>query len=514
MERHWQGMSVALLATALALLGCKERDPLFCDNVTRFCTDPTRPVCNLEKAECEPDGGTITDMGGGDMHLNCSTSAMCDDTAPICASGMCRACTRASDDAECAAHNASTPRCDSTSGKCVACTPATQASDCSTVTPICDTNGACRKCAAHSECPSGVCIFDGASAGSCASSSQIAYVDNKAMTPSTCALTGTHDGSSPATAFCDIQNGVDSARPFVLVAGHAGKPYGKVAITTSKTVTVIGPGQGGAQPASIYDATNVGVAITLSGAGTTGALTLDGLEIGDRTNPTTQDGISCNAAAGAAITLIVRRSAIQHSGKVGVNATGCDVTMDADVVANNTGGGLLLQSSDFTVENTIVALNGSASSTFGGIQPNGPGPANRQLIINSTVVENTAKNMAGIYSALDCVAAAAPIIFNVVANSNSNSQINPACTLDHSAFAGGTGTNTNLTNCTDANLFVDPANFDFHPRTAAVAPCPTTLLGKGSTSFMSVAAPDHDFGGSVRPQPTGSMPDVGAIEVP
>lgn len=513
-------MRLTWLAFAIVWIGCSRFSAQRC-RTDADCQRFGGAICDQTTRTCwtSPPDGSVPDLIGADLTpMSCTTSADCTSPEqPICgATHECRSCVGPSDNADCAAHDAMTPRCDADTGQCAACRMAMQDVDCDSATPICSADGSCQKCSAHAQCSSGVCKLDGASAGACAAASEIAYVDNKGVTPMVCAQTGTHDGSSPATAFCDVQAGVDSNKPYVLVAGHLGAPYSKLLISSSKVVSIIGPGQGVAQPATIYDATNAGVAVSLTGAGITASVTLDGMEIGDRTNVTTQDGVLCSAASGAVGRLTVRRTTIQRSGKFGVNASGCDVTCDGAIIGPGNGtGGIILSSSDATIVNSLIDNNGTTTSNLGGVGFSGTGPTNRAQLINSTIVENTAKNQAGVYSGIDCTMGAAPVIFNTVVNGNSNGQINAACSLTFSAYAGASGpTNTDLTNCSDSALFMNPGGFDFRPKSTPTAPCGVTLLGKGTTALMSIAAPDHDLTSAARPQPAGSMPDIGAYEEP
>jgi hypothetical protein len=284
--------------------------------------------------------------------------------------------------------------------------------------------------------------------------------------------------------------------------------YTHVAISTTRTVTIIGPGQGVAAPAEIFDATNDLLSLSATSAGVTINATVDGLEIGDRTNNTLQNIVYCNTIAGGAATLTIRRSALQHTAgtnKYGLTATSCAVTMDSDVVENNGPGGLLFATSDFTVENSVIALNGGPASLFGGIQMSGTGTANRAQLINVTIADNSAKNQAGVYSGIDC-GGTNPVVFNSVVASNANNQLNASCTLGYSAFAGATGTNHDITGCTDTTLFVNSGANPYKPLPTATVPC--ILVGKGAAAYMSVSAPAFDLLGAPRP----ASPSDGAYE--
>lgn len=83
--------------------------------------------------------------------------------------------------------------------------------------------------------------------------------------------------------------------------------------------------------------------------------------------------------------------------------------------------------------------------------------------------------------------------------------------LFNNAFSGGTGTNEDLSNpsgtaCSQAQIFVDAANGDYHPEKGNPRPC--TLVDQGTLS----GAPDHDLDGTARPQPAGGSFDIGAYE--
>jgi hypothetical protein len=500
-----------LLLGCLLLSSCRYYyvENVYCDGTQQYaCNDPLRPVCNKILNVCTgpSDGGA--DSGAPVACTQATATTDCPTTAPVCGDqGFCRPCNSASDDPVCQSRSSSTPLCatgGTSIGQCVACRAN---GDCSGTTPICTNAGTCRPCTAHTDCASGACALDGTSAGSCVDPTNITYVDNN---PAKC----TGGTGTPTMPLCNLQNGVDAGRPYVVVTGHLGMPYGKVSITTSKAITIIGPGQGSPQPATIYDTSSNDQFSVNAGAGVTISATVDGIEIGDRATTTLQNGAYCNASGGASAKIVIRRSAVQHSGKVGVTASGCDVVMDSDVVAYNTGGGLSLANTDFTVENAVLVLNGGAASLLGGVQVSGSGATNRAQLINLTIADNTAKNITGVYSGLDCIGGAAPVVFNSVVVSNSNAQINPNCTLAYSSFPGGTATNTDLANCSSSTLFVGSGANPYQPKSTATAPCAVTLLGKGTNSYMSVPAPDHDLTGAPRPQPAGSMPDDGAYEVP
>jgi hypothetical protein len=542
-------MRLAWLLLLAPLGAACEKNPLYCDGTAaRRCLDPSRPYCNVDKNECEstPQGGDMAMCVASDCHVNmdmgdggssmCTTGCMdmagrpdlmpmctvatvatsCASAAkPICdaTSQTCRQCSSSVDDTQCAAHGNGKNHCNTTSHVCVECN---MNSDCTTSTkPVCDTGtNTCRACAANSECPSlgtwpeggatgGVCNGD----GSCATAGSVAFVDNRGIN-STCSTVHPSPAGTAADPYCDIAAGVATTKAIVLVEGQtpaATSTYGKVSITANKNVRIVGPGQGAAATAEIYDATNAELNVTLSGAGTNAVVVIDGLVIGDATNSSVQDAIDCSATSGATIKLTIVHSNIQHSSKVGLTATSCDITMDQDIVQNNTAGGISLGSTDFTVQNTVIANNGTTSTSFGGIQMTGNGPAVRAQLINITIADNSAKNQVGDYSAIDC-GGTAPAILNAVVANNINTQLNASCTLSYSSYPTGSGTNHDISGCSDAALFVNSGANPYQPLPTAAGKC--ILVGKGMSANAGVSAPTYDLLGAPRP----AMPSDGAYE--
>jgi hypothetical protein len=491
------------VAAGLAAPSCR-RNSLYCDT-SHPCSDSTRPFCDFNGRECV---SAAPDLAGG----ACQVSAQCPNQMPICEGGSCRACSSSADNAECANHNNSTPYCNPATGACVQCS---QSTECSGTTPICGSDGICRPCQTHAECPSGICLFDGASAGECADVALVAYVDNKGSV-STCNANGmVHDGNSPFTAFCDIPSGVSSPKPFVLVTGHGntGAAYSSFSISGSTTKTIVGPGLGSSNPALIFDVTVDQVAVTASG-GNTISLVLDGLEIGDRSLSNGHNGVSCTTSGGSMAKIAIRRSTIQRAGLFGITSTSCDITVDQSIVGpSNNSGGLYLKTSDFTLQNSVVQKNGSATSTFGGVQITTLGPAFRGNIINVDVLNNACENQNNRYSGIDCAMGTVSVLNTAVLGNTVGVPTGPVelrgtCSVDHSAFSGATGTNTNLANCTVGDVFAA----DFSPLTTAGGSCPTTVIGKGAAAFSGATAPSYDLNGAARPQPATSSSDIGAIE--
>jgi hypothetical protein len=281
---------------------------------------------------------------------------------------MCRACASSADNAVCAARSAATPYCATggpSAGQCVQCTTATQAVDCTGNTPICGSDGTCRKCAAHAECPSagnwgdgtaaqGVCVFDGASAGSCAPSNKIAYVDNGGHSITACKGDGnTHDGSTPAKAYCDVQDAVGGTQPFIVVKGNGNASYGGAStggtnVNVARDVTVVGPGGSAATTAQISSGVSATPCISVGSAVT---VVVDGFELGQSSSGI---GLACT---GVNTVLIARRNSVHSAGGGGVNASNCTLTLDGNDIENNAPGGVSGSNSTLTITNNKIANN-------------------------------------------------------------------------------------------------------------------------------------------------------------
>ncbi|HEU0036311.1 MAG TPA: right-handed parallel beta-helix repeat-containing protein [Kofleriaceae bacterium] len=124
----WLVVAAAALAT-----GCKERNPLFCENPDH-ANDPA----------CLSDGG-----------------GPCDDTSDC---------------------SGNTPLCKIPPGQCVQCLDNV---DCGALTPICGDDNACHSCTLDTECGSQVCLDD----GSCASSDAVLFAAPTGSDVAGCGLT-------------------------------------------------------------------------------------------------------------------------------------------------------------------------------------------------------------------------------------------------------------------------------------------------------------------------------------
>jgi hypothetical protein len=514
-----------VIVAAGCTIGCT-LDPnpgVYCDGTSAHkCTDPNFPYCDVTQHRCEenPDAGMCTvdpincrdggvidsgtpdvacmlpcnklDMTTVDLEPQCTSSAQCMDTVPICAAQMCRACM-SGDDAECAIHNPATPRCNTTTQACVQCQPATatQSGDCQAAAPVCGTDSTCRKCAAHSECTSQVCSFN----GTCADPATVLYVNSGG------GCTGTTHAGTTGDPYCQIKDALGNLGGKTVVRVFpSSTAYSAISIT-SGTVAIIGPPidvPATVSPATVQvtgDASNP--AINISGGST--VVTLDGIEVTGVF--TAGNGIFCsNGAVGPTVT-ITRSSA---HGLVGaaVTVTNCKITMDRDAIYQNTGGGLAFSGAQYSIQNCFFYGNTSSGSApaiaFGNSSTELAGGAGFQ---HNTVAKNsTLSGVAGIA----CNSGNTTIKNSIVSGNSSGGS--PSDT-------GGSGTCVNSGSAITPSPAPDFVNtvgptYDFH-LSGLTANNMACCIDKITSS-----ADAYDYDGRSRPQPTGGKFDEGAHEFP
>jgi hypothetical protein len=164
---------------------------------------------------------------------------------------------------------------------------------------------------------------------------------------------------------------------------------------------------------------------------------------------------------------------------------------------------------------------GVSGSPTGGISVTNVGETGKMTIANLSVVNNKIRTSSTAIPSIACAVFVTALINTVIiGNTGGNPTMEfaatdcsgPSTNFNNNAFSGGTGTNEDLLNppvgpaCTQGQLFVDPANNDFHPRKGGARPC--TLVDQGTPN----GAPTHDLEGTPRPQPAGGNFDIGCYE--
>lgn len=203
-----------------------------------------------------------------------------------------------------------------------------------------------------------------------------------------------------------------------------------------------------------------------------------------------------------------------------------NIFIENNVISHNSGNegaGILISSSAVTILNNLVSSN-SSDLMGGGISCFYE--TTSIDMINNTITENTAQSGGGIafFNEADL-----PLINNNIWGNiaSDGSQIylyeegtNPNfynCNIEGGVAAfggeGAAGFSGDYESCIDADpLYVDPENGDFHLQDSS--PCIGAGIDEIEVNGTWYYAPEFDIEGNPRPNPAGSMPDIGAYENP
>jgi len=206
----------------------------------------------------------------------------------------------------------------------------------------------------------------------------------------------------------------------------------------------------------------------------------------------------------------------------------CNPELINNIITNNyarlAGGGVTISyNSNPILKNNLIANN----SAFGDDYSNGGGiniSYCNPILINNTITNNSTISITRGGGGISCLYAS-PILINTILCGNTASSGDQVylyavssdpdfyyCDVEGgtAAFAGsGSGGNYNGTyqNNVDADpLFVNAATGDYNLSD------PSLCIGAGIDSVAGYHAPPTDIDGNPRPNPTGSMPDIGAYE--
>jgi hypothetical protein len=480
---------------------------------------------------CMLDGSTNDDMSvsidGGpceticpnvdmapDLRPSCVDSSTCPSPSPVCMNGKCGPCVPANDmgaSNECAMYHAPANLC-GPSGGCVQCL---SKDDCQSFNQTCNlASNTCGPCSKHSDCTTGVCK----SGGACASPGEVYYVDNRGAATVTACKTAnpTADGKSWATAFCDISDatGSPSPRPYVVVKGSA-TAYG--AVSLNATVAAIGPmtiiGPGHSAPTTAKIAPTTGPAVSLATSGNNATLTVDGFELIGSGGGSPAAGAKCQVITSGTPSLTVLNSYIHNSGAYGIDSSGCGLTLDANIIYQNTGGGVSINGGSVVASNNLIVGNGTG----------GPGVVlagnfSSMLWWFNTVADNL--RTGGQAGGFNCggVLSGAPLIQASIIWGN---------TKDGTGSSVGSGcsfTYTDIDDTTTPSGGGNVGNFKLDPMlTSGTLPTTGYRIPSGSpckdkitaaTGLVGGTLPNHDVDGNPRPRMATGGYDCGASQAP
>ena len=403
LRRHRTTLASLVL---VALAGCFiEHIPGISCKSDDDCSGTSFPVCDVVHGTCV-SSSVINPDGGSDMTtpVACTSSSMCPLTAPTCgAEGLCVACaTPGMSSSDCATYHPATPLC-GTNGSCVECNTK---DNCDQQHLTCSmTTFTCVNCASNADCTSGVC---NTTSGMCVDESKLIYVNNAPT-----AFCSEGGAGSFAAPFCTVQRGLNvaaaSGKQLVVFAGsgyhEALQANSSLNAGNAYVVSVVGSGNPLIQPAGAGPVLSV-----LGNATKQVTVTFDGVTLDGSTVTDGSDAVDCagggSAYGGTVLNLV--RSTIKSSAAVGVSATTkCTVALDADLLRDNKGGAIKLDTTDFALTNLLVLSNGTATqganngSTFGAIDVSAAGELGKMTMANLTIVGNKADNNATA-SAMQC----------------------------------------------------------------------------------------------------------------
>jgi len=143
----------------------------------------------------------------------------------------------------------------------------------------------------------------------------------------------------------------------VVVAASSAK-YGPLSFALTQNETIVGPGTKTTNQAVIFTNGGLDCVSVFPAATNNVTLVLDGLAIGYSGGPTSGNGIACTQSTGTTANVTVTNSTIQRQGAAGVMSTGCNVTLDANSITGNSGGGVSFSGSTvYTVTNNFITDN-------------------------------------------------------------------------------------------------------------------------------------------------------------
>lgn len=345
-----------------------------------------------------------------------------------------------------------TPVCDVTGSKtCVQCVAPDQIAACTGATPACGSDHTCRACEAHSECASAACLDD----GSCASESEVAYVDPMGTDNNMC---------TKATPCTKVAKALATNRLYVKFRGTTDE-----AVTiTDKNVTFL------ADPGAKLTRTNNGNILVIDGSS---KVSIFDLEI--------------SGASGTGVGISVPSGGTQ------------EITLARMRFANNVGGGVSVAGGIFRIVGNVFFNNGSQTGTVGGLAISTAQNTGNRLEFNSF---NKNQTQNGIGSAVHCVAGTFTAKNNIMSENGTLTnmeQVGGTCMHAYSIVRPGTlpsGTG----NSNADPMFKNTTTGDLH----IMSNSPARDAAEPSADLTGIASRDID--GDLRSAPA----DIGADQLP
>ena len=247
------------IACLLLLSGCSLVNEKIYDPADLSVGDLASPDSAVDLGGADFADASADLQPAPDLTPMCVDSTVCPATAPLCGpDGNCGPCSAANDagaSTVCETFQGVRKLC--LGGACVECITR---DDCAATNRTCDISShACAPCKAHTDCSTGVCK----SGGVCATSTEVAYVNNAA------GCVDVFHSSTPAMPYCEAQTAATiSGKSFILVAGSA-TAYNAINLTATVgaigPLTIVGPGRNATPTAKIAPGFSPAVALTTAG---------------------------------------------------------------------------------------------------------------------------------------------------------------------------------------------------------------------------------------------------------
>lgn len=491
--------TLLLLSLLVAIAGCS--------------TTPNAAFCCVTETSCAAADSELRPCAVGQacrayscIAAECATSADCPSSdAPTCSLGLCISGCAIDDDC---AGVAGAPRCDTEAARCVGCI---SDADCPASAAQCDPEGQqCRGCIVDDECASGVCIE---AEGTCAAADRILYVRQG----------GVDAGSCPMSAPCSTV-GYAARAEFDLGGMRVIRLLGGQVSAGSSTVSLT--------EGVVIDGNNTRVstsAIPVFYVGLAASVLIEGVTL-DR-DFDSDEVVSADAAAVVRLfQVVVHRGALKVA-----NAEMRIDNSDLEEVRMTCSGGRLqitrstldrvpMQTSTcaFTLRRSRIAGESSISAFGSGglltIENNLVTNARSYTFLNgvsyaagSSFRFNTVTSTSAVPEPGDVISCfGAPGALTVTSNIFASNTTTPIASIDscpprHSLF--------DLAGAGDAasgagNLALDASTFFVARGLGDYRLAPTSpARGIAEPGLVS-----EDLAGDARPQPAGSLPDVGAFE--